>query len=85
VKSLFGEEIPDVDPVKPGGRRAVARPAPIGSGPDGEKCGTCTHGRGTGRAGKFKKCWLNKSNWSCGPGTDIKWKHEACSYWEAME
>jgi len=85
VKSLFGEEISDVDPVKPGGIRAVARPAPIGSGPDGEKCGTCKHGRGTGRAGKYKKCWINYHNWSCGSGTDIKWKHEACSYWEAME
>lgn len=56
-----------------------------GTGPEGETCKTCAHiARTATRSGKvFRKCGLNKGNWTHGPGSDIRAGAPACSKWEA--
>jgi len=81
VKDLFGNEI--VDPPRPvvGGH-----PARTGTGPEGETCGTCDHDRVV-KPGqhRYHKCFLIRSNWTHGPGTDIRKKDKACQLWKAKE
>lgn len=61
-------------------------PAPIGSGPEGETCGTCRHKSSQGgTAGRYLKCGLLEEHWTRGPGTDIRAWWAACRYWEAKE
>lgn len=57
-----------------------------GTSPKGETCGSCEHcvNRG-GVAGRFKKCALNKANWTGGAGSDILMKTAACSRWAAKQ
>lgn len=58
---------------------------PPGTGPAGEKCGTCLHItiRG-GVAGRFLKCRRMEAKWTGGRGTDILSGSPACSGWEAQ-
>jgi len=82
MKSLFGDEIPDV-PVRRCGRRREdrAHAAPIGTGPAGKQCKDCRHYSRGSRA-RYKKCWLMRELWTSGPGTDIRAKDAACRYFE---
>lgn len=57
-----------------------------GSGPDSETCGSCDHyTRRSNISGHkiFRKCWLMKEHWTCGPVSDIRAKDPACRYWTA--
>jgi hypothetical protein len=75
---LFGVEHPDVLGPRKGGY-----PKPPGSGPAGETCGSCEHYTRVQRgAGVYLKCGLMEPSWTRGPGTDIKKKSPACSFWE---
>ena len=55
--------------------------APIGTGPDGETCGTCKHCWARRMSKRYYKCGLVRS--TGGPKTDIRLKWAACSRWEA--
>lgn len=83
MPDLFGEEIilvPTLTVRGKGYRGGYAmRP---GTGPPGERCGTCQHDV---RLGKYHKCVLCKPNWTHGPGSDIKMKSPACAKWEKKE
>lgn len=62
-------------------RGHAARP---GTGPAGETCGSCeAYTRVEAGAGTYRKCLLAKPNWTCGPGSDIRKKDPACSFWKA--
>jgi len=87
--NLFGEPDPPepscADPnVKPSRakhptvRRGYA--AIPGTGPAGEKCGTCCH-REIGYGGWYK-CDLIRAHWTGGLGTDILLRSPACREWE---
>jgi hypothetical protein len=65
--------------------RNPATPAPIGTGPSGETCGTCKFRlRIQYRAGTYQKCELAKAMWTHGTGSDIKAKWPACREWAAL-
>lgn len=58
----------------------AARP---GSGPEGETCEGCEHAsRSSGGNKAFWKCSIIRHRWTHGPGTDIRLKSPACSFWE---
>lgn len=80
MRSLFGEEINDPVPKKPGQANGYA--APPGTGPKGETCGTCRHIRGFRQAGSWYKCGLMEKVWTGGRGTDILKRSPACRFWE---
>jgi hypothetical protein len=90
MPDLFGEEIVLIDaPKQPrrGGKDWLGgyamRP---GSGPAGERCGTCRHDvKVNGGTRDYHKCALCKPNWTHGPGSDIKQRSPACSKWERKE
>lgn len=83
---LFGEQIETPTPrgkhyVKVNGY--AARP---GSGPAGESCGTCIHDCPEEYHNKiFHKCAMMKHAWTHGPGSDIRVRSPACSFWSAQE
>lgn len=57
-------------------------PAPIGSGPTGETCGSCVFCNAKGGvAGRYLKCYQTDGAWDQGKATDIKAKWPACSEW----
>lgn len=62
----------------PMGRAYAAKP---GSGPDGERCGTCAHAVAREFGRRYWKCALVPA--TKGPGTDIRLKTPACKKWEA--
>jgi len=68
------------------GKRKATRPngyaAPPGSGPAGETCRTCRHYTYVQCSKRYLKCALMRPRWTNGPGTDIKARAPACSYWE---
>ena len=77
----------------PAERRALFKRAPgqmrghagrPGTGPAGEKCGTCKHKvcKG-GVAGRYLKCNLMRAQWTGGKGTDIFARDAACDKWES--
>lgn len=73
---LFGEEIKH-----PPKTQAKGNAAPIGSGPQGETCGTCGNAYGIRSCGKiYYKCALVKA--TNGIGTDIRLKWAACNRWK---
>lgn len=78
-KDLFGVEAAEPSPRKPGQANGyAARP---GTGPAGETCGTCKNACYTQPSKKrFYKCKVIKHRWTSGPGTDIKLKSPACSF-----
>lgn len=50
-----------------------------GTGPQGKKCGDCEHYRTVvGGTKTHPKCWLNKPQWTHGPGSDILKRSPAC-------
>lgn len=59
----------------------AARP---GSGPAGENCKTCDHAcHVNGGTRNFWKCDIIQHRWTHGPGTDIRLKSPACSFWKS--
>lgn len=55
--------------------------ARVGSGPEGETCGSCQHLERFVYSKYVLKCGLCKSGWTRGAGTDIKARAPACSKW----
>ena len=85
-KDLFGNDILDEQAMeKPrergGSPPAVATPAPVGSGPNGETCKTCRFSYAREFSQRYWKCALVKA--TRGEGTDIRIKWAACSQWDA--
>lgn len=64
------------------GRKKSLHAAPPGTGPAGETCGSCAHYVRRRMGGIYRKCGLCRSQWTNGPGTDIRAKDAACSKWE---
>lgn len=54
-----------------------------GSGPKGESCKTCQHLCRIKMGKTYLKCILTKSQWTCGPGSDVRAKDAACWKWES--
>lgn len=54
-----------------------------GTGPDGQKCGSCAHLARLCLAKTFFKCELMRQHWTGGAATDIKFNDPACRKWEA--
>jgi len=79
MESLFGDEF------QKGKGRAVAKrctPAPCGSGPAGETCGTCDFlTRVQGNTAWYLKCGKMQAVWTRGAGSDVRAKWEACREW----
>lgn len=63
---------------KPRGHAAVP-----GTGPEGERCGTCRHLARIRYSRTYLKCDLVRTHWTGGPATDIRAKDPACKRWEA--
>jgi hypothetical protein len=61
--------------------RRPCTPAPIGSGPAGETCGTCDHLARLAYAKTYRKCGLMRRAWTGGPATDIRAGWSACKEW----
>ncbi len=81
MRSLFGDEIPDV-PDGASRRTDQAHAAPVGSGPAGRTCGECGHRRRVEYHDKvYQKCYLMTELWTHGPGSDIRCKDAACRYY----
>ena len=82
AKGLYGDDVAAFDRKR--NAEDNAHPAPPGTGPNGETCGTCKHIRraGTGSGKRFRKCWLMRRFWTHSYGTDIRCKDEACKWWE---
>jgi len=61
----------------------VCTPAPLGSGPEGETCGSCGHKTTTQgwTAKPYTKCRVMMHEWTHGGGTDIKCRWHACQRW----
>lgn len=56
---------------------------PPGSGPAGETCGSCRHLARVVLAKTYRKCGLNRANWTGGGATDVRARDAACAKWEA--
>jgi hypothetical protein len=81
MKDLFGREVDDRPKLRGPDR---AHPAPVGSGPAGETCGTCKSYCSVEHHNKrWRKCRLVR--WTHGPGTDIRKRDPACAGWEQKE
>lgn len=71
----------DAGEVIPHSFGANATPAPVGSGPAGETCGSCRWlVRREYREKRYLKCGLVEE--SRGAGTDIRAKWAACRQWQ---
>lgn len=84
---LWGEPITTREPPPPAdGKRKSTRPngyaAQPGSGPKGETCGSCAHCVWKEMAKSYLKCGKVRATWTGGPGTDIRARAPACSFWE---
>lgn len=77
--NLFGWDEP-MRPRKKSKDTPKGNAAPIGSGPQGETCKTCSHSYCQTYAKRYWKCDLVKA--TCSPSTDIRLKWAACSRWE---
>lgn len=54
-----------------------------GTGPQGKTCGQCEHYRTVvGGTKTHPKCWINKPQWTHGPGSDILKRSPACRLFE---
>jgi len=59
-------------------------PAPVGSGPTGETCGTCIfYSRVTYKSSTYTKCAKMEPAWTHGAASDIKRHWPACREWAA--
>lgn len=65
--------------------KPTCTPAPIGSGPDGERCGSCRYLFRHEMSKTYFKCELMEKSWTRGAATDIKFRWPACSKWEPLE
>jgi hypothetical protein len=76
MSGLFGDDFTK------GTGPAVAKrctPAPCGSGPEGETCGTCEFlVRLKYRSSTYIKCGKVEHLWTNGAGSDVRVKWEAC-------
>ena len=68
------------DSVQPRKSNARNRPAPLGTGPDDEKCKGCEHFVRLVMSKTYFKCGL--INWTHGSATDIRANDPACEKWE---
>ena len=59
------------------------RPAPIGTGPPGETCGSCANLYRREFSKTYLKCDLMRSAWTGGAATDVKARDAACAKWGA--
>ncbi len=67
-------------------QKITCTPNAIGTGPAGATCNICANYRRVKYHGKiFLKCGLMETSWTHGPGSDIKAKWPACSYYEKRE
>lgn len=48
---------------------------------NGRTCGTCRHATRISYGKSFYKCELARDKWTHGPGTDIRLKDPACSFY----
>lgn len=85
MRDLFGNEVSEADL-----RRKTPLPKghiyPPGTGPKNETCKTCLHYTiRTRYPHSWRKCGLNRANWTSGPGSDIRAKDPACKFWEPVE
>lgn len=81
---LFGD--PARKPTK--NKRVIARgyAYPPGTGPDGEKCGTCFHCFKKSYTSKpYYKCGLMQKIWGKTRKTDILFRSKACKFWEKKD
>jgi len=79
MRSLFGDEIPDVPDKRKRPRTDRAHAAPVGSGPAGRTCGECGYRDRVEYHDKvYQKCHLMMELWTHGPGSDIRCKDAAC-------
>jgi hypothetical protein len=82
-------DVGDRDPFQLHGRKKekTCTPYPVGSGPDGQKCGTCINVyRQYSESGKcFLKCNKMMQHWTHGKGTDIKARWAACRGWRTRK
>lgn len=90
TRDLFNPDAPHSVVQKATGMKPRRKPtqprgyaAPPGTGPEGETCKTCKHIYRYRSAKTYLKCGLNRSNWTHGPGSDIRAGSPACSKWEA--
>lgn len=73
--------------IKNGAKRKDPTPAGYvaepGTGPEGERCGTCRHLTRTSTTAKeYLKCGLNSARWTGGRKTDVLSRSPACRKWE---
>lgn len=55
-----------------------------GTGPTDQTCGTCGYYARVEYHDKvYRKCGLMKPYWTHGPGTDIRAKDPACTWWRS--
>jgi hypothetical protein len=95
IRDMFGHDVTDAvrarleapltgkkrrkDPIP---RGHVSAP---GTGPEGERCGTCFHLYRNEMAKVYLKCGLNLANWTGGRASDIRAKDPACRHWKPQE
>lgn len=83
---LFGEVIVLTQAYSSRGKFRGGYAARPGTGPAGERCGTCEHDvRIQYHDKSYHKCVLCQKNWTHGPGSDIKQKTPACAMWKPIE
>jgi len=75
----------DAGEPKPREKRTCT-PARVGSGPEGQTCGTCRHASAIDHnARRYYKCGKCRCYWTHGAGSDIKLKWAACREWQPVE
>lgn len=79
MKSMFGDDIPDVPSKRREDRAHAAKP---GTGPAGETCRHCLHRVTVEYAKNYQKCGLMRAFWTGGGATDIRCKDPACRMFE---
>lgn len=86
-RDLFGNEIAPPGVPQPKGRRKPTRPQghawTPGTGPPSETCGTCAHLVRRHLAKSYLKCSLVRTQWTGGPGTDVRARDPACLKWKS--
>ena len=97
MRDLFGNEVTEAQARALLRRGAVGQPngrrdptpagyaAPPGTGPEGERCGTCRFHVINRLAKKYHKCGLMRARWTGGRKTDILLRSPACKLWERDE
>jgi hypothetical protein len=80
---LFGQEVILTKACSSRGTPRGGYAARPGTGPAGERCGTCIYDTRIKYHGKYyHKCELCRDNWTHGTGSDIKQKTPACVAWK---